>query len=322
MAYAEFPHTHYGDEEHYREWIDYTKKLLEGQRGIELSIKALEKRQSQYENSMTDRINHIQNVIVPIAVDNAVNKFRSEMVGLINSTNTRLNQLETKLDVAIRQHKIDITNLYDMIGDVAAQIAPAVENAVKATDRKLQALENKVNNEAYLLGNEIDDVNNNLIDKINEVSAKIDALPDTKSGYVYNFFRQENTSVDKMFKDIYNYLGHPDGFNAFQWYMQTDVTADGFNHSKVSASEFYNNGKDRIRHSRKERDVFDPVTGAYTNVKNALTNLANALKPDGLTAEDYEKLNLTAELFDQSNISAKEYDWEGKEKLKDVRENN
>lgn len=54
--------------------------------------------------------------------------------------------------------------------------------------------------------------------------------------------------------------------------------------------------------------VYNPIKGKYTSLQTAINDLYDASCVDGITAIQFDELNLTAQQFDDINITAREFD--------------
>ena len=61
--------------------------------------------------------------------------------------------------------------------------------------------------------------------------------------------------------------------------------------------------------------LFDPTTGMYEPLQTVIDNLYNLGRTDGLTASEYDALELTATEYDAYELTAREYDNNGKSLL-------
>lgn len=59
-------------------------------------------------------------------------------------------------------------------------------------------------------------------------------------------------------------------------------------------------------------DIYDPTTGVIEPLQTVINNLYNIGNKDGLTATEFDALNLTATAFDAYQITAYEFDSQGK----------
>lgn len=61
--------------------------------------------------------------------------------------------------------------------------------------------------------------------------------------------------------------------------------------------------------------LFDPTTGLYSPLQVVVDNLYDLGRTDGLTATEYDALDLTATAYDAYELTAREYDNNGKSLL-------
>lgn len=61
--------------------------------------------------------------------------------------------------------------------------------------------------------------------------------------------------------------------------------------------------------------LFDPTTGLYSPLQVVIDNLYDLGRTDGLTATEYDALELTATAYDAYELTAREYDNNGKSLL-------
>lgn len=59
-------------------------------------------------------------------------------------------------------------------------------------------------------------------------------------------------------------------------------------------------------------NVYDPTTGLLSPLQTVINNLAQVSNKDGLTASEFDNLELTAQAFDNYQITAYEFDSAGK----------
>lgn len=55
-------------------------------------------------------------------------------------------------------------------------------------------------------------------------------------------------------------------------------------------------------------DVYNPTTGRYDNIQNVVFDLYKYLRYYGITASEFDTLNLTADEFDEKEITARNFD--------------
>ena len=56
----------------------------------------------------------------------------------------------------------------------------------------------------------------------------------------------------------------------------------------------------------------DPTTGIFSNIQVVINNLYNTANTDGITASEFDGLELTASVFDSKQITASQFDTSGK----------
>ena len=64
--------------------------------------------------------------------------------------------------------------------------------------------------------------------------------------------------------------------------------------------------------------VFNPVRGEVTDIQTSIDDLYDITRPDALTAQEYDDLNLTAKEYDDLNLTALEYDLWAKHILEEL----
>lgn len=74
--------------------------------------------------------------------------------------------------------------------------------------------------------------------------------------------------------------------------------------------EILNNKIDNIQIGQIE--IYDPTTGIISPLQTVINNLYNVSNKDGLTASEFDALDLTASGFDAYQITAYEFDSQGK----------
>lgn len=58
--------------------------------------------------------------------------------------------------------------------------------------------------------------------------------------------------------------------------------------------------------------IYDPTTGLYSNIQTVINNLYNLSNTDGLTANEFDLLDLTVTAFETYEITATQFDTKGK----------
>lgn len=129
---------------------------------------------------------------------------------------------------------------------------------------------------------------------------------------VYNPVRGELTTIQKAINDIYD-MARMFGLTAIQ-YDSLGLTAEEYDNLGLTALEYDQNGYIALGYPDENWYMVSPFTGQYTKVKNVVMDLAH-FHMDGLSATEYDALELEAEEYDNKQITAFDYDWFGKDIL-------
>lgn len=312
MSYSEFPHTNYEDTD-FHELIELYKKLVDEYDGTLQKITELSNRLDEYQNTMT---NHI-NTEVDSRVQIAINVFGSTIESDINTLKTSVTNLNAKLD-----------SYYDVL-----------DNLVKTSSEHLQEQIDELNTEDEVLLTKIVNLSIKLEQLREETASNLDLVERQLHVYVDN--KSEHTLLDaKLYteqqinaldyklseeiKAIAEASGNTaiewlwdnccchGGFDGFQWYMLSEITAKDWSNMNATAVEWYTNAKEIYWRFDSRNKMFSPVTGEFVDVRKAVYELANALNINAMTALEYDSLMLTADVYDREFITAYEYDWSEK----------
>ena len=129
---------------------------------------------------------------------------------------------------------------------------------------------------------------------------------------VYNPVRGQNTTIQQAINDIYD-MARMWGLTAMQ-YDSLGLTAKEYDDLGLTALEYDQNGYIALGYPDENWYMISPFTGAYTKVKNVVMDLAH-FHMDGLSAKEYDDIELEAEVYDDKLITAFDYDWFGKDIL-------
>lgn len=146
-------------------------------------------------------------------------------------------------------------------------------------------------------------------ESIAEVNNRIDDLS-KDVGAVRNPFTRELSPVQKSIDDLYNLGINAGGFTALDWYNSTYITAGMFNESRITALEFYTNGRERLKMIERKDYVFSPVSGKYVKPSQAVVELAIHLGLYETTAGWFDSADITAGEYDETQLTAGQYDME------------
>ena len=99
---------------------------------------------------------------------------------------------------------------------------------------------------------------------------------------------------------------------------ELDTTLRSLINSNYTTLKTYVDAQDFILNEKIDNiqigaiSVYDPTTGLLSPLQTVINNLAQASNKDGLTASEFDLLELTASGFDAYNITAYEFDSAGK----------
>ena len=256
------------------------------------------------------------------AVENEIDTFearvQAEFDRLAEEQAQAFAEQTAKLDLAIQQMKDEVNEeIVKLRRDVADAIADFQTqfNQLKASvEAEITQLRILINQEIVRL-NETLEVNNQYIRQyvedrldqfINDFPNMINLVP------VYNPVRGTMTSLQQAINDLYD-VARVYGLTAEQ-YDSLGLTAQEYDNYELTAMEYDQYGYIKLGYPDENWYMISPFTGQYTKVKNVVMDLAH-FHMDGLTAEEYDLLELEAEEYDDKLITAFDYDWFGKDIL-------
>lgn len=256
------------------------------------------------------------------AVENEIDTFearvQAEFDRLAEEQAQAFAEQTAKLDLAIQQMKDEVNEeIVKLRRDVADAIADFQTqfNQLKASvEAEITQLRILINQEIVRL-NETLEVNNQYIRQyvedrldqfINDFPNMINLVP------VYNPVRGTMTSLQQAINDLYD-VARVYGLTAEQ-YDSLGLTAQEYDNYELTAMEYDQFGYIKLGYPDENWYMISPFTGQYTKVKNVVMDLAH-FHMDGLTAKEYDDLELEAEEYDDKLITAFDYDWFGKDIL-------
>lgn len=290
--------------------------LLETYQQIVDHIRVLNDWMAQHKEEYAEAMARLQ------AVENEIDTFearvQAEFDRLAEEQAQAFAEQTAKLDLAIQQMKDEVNEeIVKLRRDVAEAIADFQTqfNQLKASvEAEITSLRILINQEIVRL-NETLEVNNayireyveNRIEQfINDFPTMIDLVP------VYNPVRGTTTSLQQAINDLYD-VARVYGLTAEQ-YDSLGLTAKQYDDYELTAMEYDQYGYIKLGYPDENWYMISPFTGQYTKVKNVVMDLAH-FHMDGLTAEEYDLLELEAEEYDDKEITAFDYDWFGKDIL-------
>ena len=256
------------------------------------------------------------------AVENEIDTFearvQAEFDRLAEEQAQAFAEQTAKLDLAIQQMKDEVNEeIIKLRRDVADAIADFQTqfNQLKASvEAEITQLRILINQEIVRL-NETLEVNNQYIRQyvedrldqfINDFPNMINLVP------VYNPVRGSMTSLQQAINDLYD-VARVYGLTAEQ-YDSLGLTAQEYDNYELTAMEYDQFGYIKLGYPDENWYMISPFTGQYTKVKNVVMDLAH-FHMVGLTAKEYDDLELEAEEYDDKQITAFDFDWFGKDIL-------
>ena len=326
MSYSEFPHTNYEDTD-FHELIALYKKVSDEYHGTLEQINSVSKRLDDYQMSM--------NAVIREQVDSAV---KSAMVTYSSTIETRLNELNTAINNLNNQLN-SYNNTYDAAIKKLMESITSEEIDRKAADNLLSEQVNNINNRVNTIysdvATELSKERAHLDSELSKLREEVDetfelylkTAVSTATMYTANQIEALDSKLSARIDEISTQSGHAairwlwqygcyhGGFSAIQWYYLTQISAECFDETGITANEWYVIAKEVFEEFDNRNKMFSPVSGKFVDVKVALMELAVALNIGSMTAEEYENLGLTADEYERFRITAGNYDWHGKEIL-------
>ena len=315
MAYAEFPHF-IDRHDDLTEVIILVKKLEEDYNGTLQSITNLSERLTEYESKMTEQIQNIVQVAVPNAVASSIAMYQSQVNSELSNIKTTIRLLDTNLSGQI-----------DTLQKKDSELASSIVSLSSEVEQKYYNLQNQTNNLFDLLNKRIQlteetltlDIKSQAVASqeysyklFSELYEMVEKIPDSTTNIQNPLQGMEITSVNDFLIDVYNFMLHPNGYTAFQWYFETEITASWWHDENFSAVEWYVDGQKIFNYLKRKDRVFSAISGNYIPLKEAVKELyALMVEKTGnpITASQYDNENLTAANYDSKTITAYDYDW-------------
>ena len=255
-------------------------------------------------------------------VENEIDTFEQQVIAMFDQL-----KAEQEAAFAEQQAKLDaaIVAMKNEINEQIAQFQRDFEQAMADFQTEFRQLQQSViteiNNLRIIINNEILRLNNlleanneyireyveNRLDQfINDFPKLIVDLP------VYNPVRGTLTTIQQAINDLYD-VARVYGLTAEQ-YDSLGLTAEEYDNLMLTAMEYDQFGYIKLGYPDENWYMISPFTGEYRKVKDVVMDLAH-FHMDGLTAKEYDDLELEAEEYDNKQITAFDFDWFGKDIL-------
>lgn len=248
------------------------------------------------------------------AVENEIATFEQQVTEAFNQLKADIEadfaQQKAELQLALEQMEAEVDR---KILQMEAEVNQAIANfenqfiALKAeVENEIRNLENEVLQTIATLQNILEANNQYVFNWVNNrLEEFINSLPEILTVQVYNPYRGEVTDIQTAINDIYS-VACIWGLTAEQ-YDSLGLTASEYDALGLSAQEYDTRGY-QLLYKDPNYYMLSPFTGEYVQVKEVVMDLAH-LHMGGLTATEYDALELTATEYDEKELTAFQYDW-------------
>lgn len=161
----------------------------------------------------------------------------------------------------------------------------------------------------------LEESNNELVDGFNNLKSYVDEyLVDVSN--LKDAIEEINNRLDSLAQEIMENtksINELDSKIDSQIEMVKDLINQNYNTLKL-----YVDNQDNLLNEKIDNiqigliNVYDPTTGLLSPLQTVINNLAQVSNKDGLTATEFDELELTAQAFDNYEITAYDFDSEGK----------
>ena len=172
-----------------------------------------------------------------------------------------------------------INNLTDIINNIDLNFDEVNE--------KIDNLQTQVNNDVALINQELSRLNNTVLN--------ISDITEQNSEDIIRLNNKINTDIGNLNSELRNLIAS--NYDTLKTYVdyQDNILNEKIDNIQIGAI-----------------DVYDPTTGTIEPLQIVINNLYQLTNKDGLTAGEFDGLELTATEFDAYQITAYEFDSQGK----------
>lgn len=193
-----------------------------------------------------------------------------------------------------------ITDIEDFENSVDGKITDLENQYAQFTqeinNRILEIIETVNNNDQIFYNYIITVVNQKLEDVINRLSDET-----IINNPVYNKMDSLKNTLNMMYEGI-----RQSGITAYE-YANLGLTATKYKAYNVSAFDYAT--ASRFIWHELIYGVYSAITGAFTSIQQAMNDLTQQLRTNGLTANEYKALDLTADAYTSKKWTAYNYAW-------------
>lgn len=244
------------------------------------------------------------------AVENEINTFEAQITkafdDLAAEQEAKFEEQTAKLDASIAAFRREMNA-------AMAQFKEEIEALKRSVEVEIIKLKNDINTAIINLNNQLIANNEYIYEYVeNRLDEFIESFPELINLPVYNPVRGSITGLQDAINDLYE-VACVNGLTAFQ-YDSLGLTAQEYDAYGLTALQFDTKGYILLGYPDENWYMISPFTGQFVKVKDVVMDLAH-FHMDGLTATEYDALELTAEEYDEKNITAFDFDWFGKDIL-------
>lgn len=244
------------------------------------------------------------------AVENEIDTFEAQITQAFNDLaaeqERKFEEQTAKLDASIAAFRREMQA-------AMAQFEADIANLKRSVEMEIVQLKNEINRAIINLNNQLAANNEYIYEYVeNRLDEFIDSFPELINLPVYNPVRGSITGLQTAINDLYE-VACTNGLTAFQ-YDSLGLTSKEYDDYNLTALEFDTKGYILLGYPDENWYMISPFSGQYVKVKDVVMDLAH-FHMDGLTAAEYDALDLEAEEYDDKNITAFDFDWFGKDIL-------
>lgn len=244
------------------------------------------------------------------AVENEIDTFEAQITkafdDLAAEQERKFEEQTAKLDASIAAFRREMQA-------AMAQFEADITNLKRSVEMEIVQLKNEINRAIINLNNQLLANNEYIYAYVeNRLDEFIESFPELINLPVYNPVRGSITGLQTAINDLYE-VACVNGLTAFQ-YDSLGLTAKEYDDYNLTALEFDTKGYILLGYPDENWYMISPFSGQYVKVKDVVMDLAH-FHMDGLTAAEYDALDLEAEEYDDKNITAFDFDWFGKDIL-------
>ena len=296
MSYTgfDFPHTHYYDSD-LREVLDKLKFLLKEYDGLVNDIAELNEWKTTHEGEYVALLKEVQRV------SGEIDGFEAEVNQKFDELSASLYSDFDELKGEVRNELAStITEINNLFSELKAQM-----------EQQIFEMKQEISRLTYELQIAIGDFRNEMEDYIDKrFDLFVENLPDYEHLIVWNPIRGYQTTVQIAINDLYS-MSNFWGLTASE-FDSLNLTCEEFESYELTCHEFDNLGYKLLNYPDPNTHMLDPFDGTIKPIKEVVMELYG-LHMGGLTAAEFDALDLTAEEFDAKEVTAFEFDFFGRE---------